>query len=244
MKQFHELREKNGLWDNIHAKRKRGEKMRKPGEEGAPSDEDLKRSQKENVDLDEGFKKGDMVVPTTGPHKGQKHEVIHCFDDGSCNIKPVGLNPKAIKYRLGAAKAKPSDLKRVNEDTQLDELSKNTLNTYRREAGYAADRADRAFQASDGKNKAAQKRRQKRSDGHALASRKLAKAPSWDTKKAKVMASEQNQLDELSMVDAITGKTPKRQKRLADMRKQREELKKKKESLGKKYELGYRKDKS
>ena len=38
---------KNGLWDNIHAKRKRikqgsGEKMRKPGSEGAPTAQDFK----------------------------------------------------------------------------------------------------------------------------------------------------------------------------------------------------------
>jgi len=41
---------KKGLWDNIHAKRERiksgsGEKMRKPGSEGAPSAKDLKDSQ-------------------------------------------------------------------------------------------------------------------------------------------------------------------------------------------------------
>ena len=41
---------KRGLWDNIHAKRKRikagsGEKMRKPGDPGAPSAKDLKDSQ-------------------------------------------------------------------------------------------------------------------------------------------------------------------------------------------------------
>ena len=35
MKQFKQLRE--GLWANIHAKRKRGEKMRKKGEKGAPT---------------------------------------------------------------------------------------------------------------------------------------------------------------------------------------------------------------
>ena len=39
--------EKKGLWANIHAKRKRikagsGERMRKPGEKGAPSAQDLK----------------------------------------------------------------------------------------------------------------------------------------------------------------------------------------------------------
>jgi hypothetical protein len=48
----HELDEKRGLWDNIHAKRKRiasgsGERMRKPGSKGAPSNQDLKNSQKE-----------------------------------------------------------------------------------------------------------------------------------------------------------------------------------------------------
>ena len=41
---------KRGLWDNIHAKRKRikagsGEKMRSKGDKGAPSAKDLKDSQ-------------------------------------------------------------------------------------------------------------------------------------------------------------------------------------------------------
>jgi hypothetical protein len=41
---------KKGLWDNIHAKRERiangsGERMRKPGESGAPTAQDFKRSQ-------------------------------------------------------------------------------------------------------------------------------------------------------------------------------------------------------
>jgi hypothetical protein len=44
------LKGKRGLWDNIHAKRKRikagsGEKMRSPGDPGAPSAKDLKDSQ-------------------------------------------------------------------------------------------------------------------------------------------------------------------------------------------------------
>ena len=39
---------KRGLWDNIHAKRKRGEKMRKPGSKGAPTDKALKESQSPN----------------------------------------------------------------------------------------------------------------------------------------------------------------------------------------------------
>jgi len=41
---------KSGLWDNIHAKRKRiksgsGETMRKPGSKGAPTRTALKKSQ-------------------------------------------------------------------------------------------------------------------------------------------------------------------------------------------------------
>ena len=41
---------KRGLWDNIHAKRRRiaagsGERMRKPGSKGAPTAENIKRSQ-------------------------------------------------------------------------------------------------------------------------------------------------------------------------------------------------------
>ena len=41
---------KKGLWANIHAKRKRikagsGERMRKPGSKGAPTEENLRRSQ-------------------------------------------------------------------------------------------------------------------------------------------------------------------------------------------------------
>tara|TARA_R100001594_G_scaffold54205_1_gene87789 strand:- start:441 stop:764 length:324 start_codon:yes stop_codon:yes gene_type:complete len=44
------MKKKKGLWDNIHAKRKRikggsGEKMRKPGSKGAPTDKALKESQ-------------------------------------------------------------------------------------------------------------------------------------------------------------------------------------------------------
>ena len=34
-----------GLWDNIHAKRERGEKMREPGSKGAPTDKAFKDSQ-------------------------------------------------------------------------------------------------------------------------------------------------------------------------------------------------------
>ena len=48
------LEEKRGLWDNIHAKRKRikagsGERMRKPGSKGTPTEADFKASNEEVV---------------------------------------------------------------------------------------------------------------------------------------------------------------------------------------------------
>ena len=36
---------KRGLWDNIHAKRKRGEAPSKPGDEDYPTEEAIKNSQ-------------------------------------------------------------------------------------------------------------------------------------------------------------------------------------------------------
>ena len=36
---------KRGLWDNIHAKRARGEKMRSQGDSGAPTEQAIKDSQ-------------------------------------------------------------------------------------------------------------------------------------------------------------------------------------------------------
>jgi len=35
-----------GLYDRIHAKRKSGRKMKKPGQEGAPTDADFKRAKR------------------------------------------------------------------------------------------------------------------------------------------------------------------------------------------------------
>jgi len=75
----------------------------------------------EEVELDEGkFKKGDIVIPNMGPHKGDKHKIIHDFGDGSYNITPL-THPRNIKYKLGAAKAKENQLKLVKEDVELDE---------------------------------------------------------------------------------------------------------------------------
>lgn len=57
------------------------------------------------------FKVGDTVVPHIGPHKGVKHKVTHVHKDGDLNIVPIGVPTARIVYRLGAAKARPNQVK-------------------------------------------------------------------------------------------------------------------------------------
>ena len=52
---------KRGLWDNIHAKRKRGEKMREKGAPGAPTDEAFKAAQGKKNGGMIGYKSGGKV---------------------------------------------------------------------------------------------------------------------------------------------------------------------------------------
>ena len=68
------------------------------------------------------FKVGDVVVALKGLHKGVKHKIIHVNGDGSYNIAPHELPAHKIKYRLGAAKSQGSDLKPLNEASNLEEL--------------------------------------------------------------------------------------------------------------------------
>lgn len=76
------LEEKRGLWDNIHAKRKRiaagsGERMRKPGSKGAPTAADLKAAA-ESYDptLDEQFDVIEEFVDSLAEKNGVDSEVI------------------------------------------------------------------------------------------------------------------------------------------------------------------------
>jgi len=90
-------------------------------EEGEAIKDAAQMTKKEEVEIDEGkFKKGDNVIPNMGPHKGEKHKIIHDFGDGSYNITPQ-KHPRFIKYKQGAAKAKENQLKLVKEEVELDE---------------------------------------------------------------------------------------------------------------------------
>jgi len=68
-------------------------------------------------------KVGDTVTVTRGPHKGDTHKVIHVHKDGRVNVKPHNKMPHQIKYRHGAATAKPHEVRKMNEDK--DHVSSN-----------------------------------------------------------------------------------------------------------------------
>ena len=50
MSDFKDFMEGNGLWANIHNKRKEGRPMRKAGSKGAPTKQDFKRARSEDLE--------------------------------------------------------------------------------------------------------------------------------------------------------------------------------------------------
>ena len=95
MKSFNEFvseGKKRGLWDNIHAKRKRGEKPAKPGDKDYPKTlnvEGLEKARK-NVGADkcwDGYK-------AKGTKKKGGKEVPNCVKEGAAWTKKSGKNPE------------------------------------------------------------------------------------------------------------------------------------------------------
>ena len=80
---------------------------------------------KRHINEDKGkIEKGSTVIALNGPHKGDKHEVIWDFGDGTFNVQPM---TNKVRYAQGAAKAKLSDLKLVeeNDDEMDDEMDES-----------------------------------------------------------------------------------------------------------------------
>lgn len=109
MKTFKQyIEEKRGLWSNIHAKRNRikngsGEKMRKPGSEGAPTNTDFK-SAAESLSTDE--QKNDQLFEYAIDAKGHKSST------GGLTQKGVdAYNAKTGGNLKTAVTTKPSKLK-------------------------------------------------------------------------------------------------------------------------------------
>ena len=139
-----EIEEKRGLWDNIHAKRKRikagsDERMRKPGSEGAPSAADLKNSRTEEVDLEEATyfvhtaNKAHHVnkkIPTGKKDAmGQAlmtSKVVKSFPYGDTQSKQTSPD----QHKAAHAHAKKLNAGMKEEVETIDELSKGKLQSY------------------------------------------------------------------------------------------------------------------
>ena len=88
-------------------------------------------------------KVGDTVTVTRGPHKGAPHKVIHVHKDGSVNVKPHKMMPHQIKYRLGAAKAKSSEVRKMSNES-IDEIARS-MTPMKKKFGDAKVRSNRAM---------------------------------------------------------------------------------------------------
>ena len=94
-----------GLWDNIHAKRRRGEKMRKKGEKGAPTPDQIKRAQGESTSVrqDPDIKDREGTQPAkyfTGMSKATKAKRDAHFKAGKAGPAPGdhGRKTKPSKF--------------------------------------------------------------------------------------------------------------------------------------------------
>jgi hypothetical protein len=115
VKEEAELEEKRGLWDNIHAKRKRikagsGERMRKPGSEGAPSAADLKASQTEEA---HGMWKVDFPKQHAG--KAVAAGSVHVKAQNTAHAhkvaaKRVGVDHKVFKSKVTKSSILPEEV--------------------------------------------------------------------------------------------------------------------------------------
>jgi hypothetical protein len=138
------VEEKRGLWDNIHAKRNRiksgsGERMRKPGSEGAPSAADLKNSRTEEVDLEEATY---FVHTANNAHHVNKKiptgkkdamgqalmtsKVVKSFPYGDTQSKQTSPD----QHKAAHAHAKKMNAGVKEEVETIDELSKGKLQSY------------------------------------------------------------------------------------------------------------------
>ena len=95
-----------GLWDNIRAKRARGEKMRKKGEKGAPTQDQIKRAQGESVEEATVFKKGKFEID---------------FERGQVRMTMRGSSPSAIPDRIYMSKAEFTTLQKALPRVKLKE---------------------------------------------------------------------------------------------------------------------------
>lgn len=132
------IEEKRGLWDNIHAKRKRikggsGERMRKPGSEGAPTAAALKASQTEEVQIDEISAK--TAVNAYAKRNAKAFNDGQYDDEAEKDYNKLDKQGDRIQKKFGnkiVQKAQKAASKKIfgEEIEQVDEISKATAGRY------------------------------------------------------------------------------------------------------------------
>ena len=98
------LIEGDGLWANIHKKRKSGKKMRKPGSKGAPTKQDFKNASEgagkyKGETWEDGYKRR-VVKTTDAEHKEQGYDWrIKGKERDGISIKLYKNKPDFAEYK-------------------------------------------------------------------------------------------------------------------------------------------------
>jgi hypothetical protein len=141
---------KRGLWDNIHAKRKRikagsGERMRKPGSKGAPTDDDFKAASEEVEQIHElssdlktryGMKAYDQLQAAQRTAKdSDNNPAIRKLAADTARKRKAGVDRRSRMYAQDVEKQRRTYGVNKEEAEQIDELSRKTLASYVKKAG-------------------------------------------------------------------------------------------------------------
>ena len=146
--------EEKGLWHNIHMKRKRGEKMRKKGEKGAPTPQQMARAKaasedpETRQDPDVKDKKGTqpakyyagkMSKSTKSARDAHFKKGTKMDDDNPAAYKPApgdaSGKTKPSKHTLAFKKKFGEDVKEEIQDIKTWSETKETINQYKDEYG-------------------------------------------------------------------------------------------------------------
>ena len=170
-----ELEEKRGLWDNIHDKRKRikagsGERMRKPGSEGAPTADALRKSAVKEDAVNE-ISAETQAAYSKASHKDRMTQAVKVIGssghdkEAAQKLKVRNAGLKRISDRIHAKTPKVTPAPKPNtpvandygygkgrymgdsvelQGNKIDELSPATLSSYKKAAGQSASNLDKA----------------------------------------------------------------------------------------------------
>ncbi len=112
-----------GLWHNIHQKRKRGEKMRKKGEKGAPTQAAMDRARGEATE---------RIPRKKGQHRGSsKHSDLYTDENPKGTIKGLGFKDAATANKGVAIinKVKRTHAHKVQATLVMQQRAKEAIKT-------------------------------------------------------------------------------------------------------------------